>query len=745
MASHVRRRPTYGTRIGTVILIACSGCYQAGLNAQVPYQTGAGSTSVYGYFDPLHPSKAPMPVSGVAPSLPAPPPALPTIPLSEYVALKAASLQSVQANFPSPPQVQVSPPVSPRAPNILGPLLPAPTYSWQGIIQPQTGTFFEPPTPDLAVGPSDALMVVNSNIAQFTKSGTMVASTNFSDWFNSVMTTICPSGVAQCLIYDPVIRYDQFQGRFLFLAAAHDLYYNTAYLLLSVSNGATYNSGWKIWALDVRLDGSTPTSNWGDSWRLGFDNLAVYLSGNMFSTANQFQYGKIRVIKKSDLYNSGATTIPWQDVFNLQNADGTKASSISAVHQRGQPTSGTAALFVNASDANPATYLTVWKITDPMATPLAVTINTITGLWPYQFPAVAPQLGGSIVIDAGDSRVLKAVYRNGFLYTARDSGYPGQTTTVTFDVIDTSSMLVSTQSRILNSNSFYPSFDVPPTVGLGMPFVAADIAAGTTTSASGTLTYASFSNVKAGEAYYSPQNCRGTFGVACWGDYFGGAVDPVTGGLWVSGEYAKPPLTSGLEQWGTWAAYYPWLTPSTFSDVPSTSFYADYINVLRLWGITLGCGANPPTYCPTDQVTREQMAAFIIRAIVGSNFTYTTTPYFTDVPTTDPFFSYVQKLRDLGITTGCTATTFCPGGPVTRADAAAFLVRSKMQGLPANTLTYPATPFFTDVPAISPSFTYVQKLYELGITSGCGVGLFCPGNALTRQEMAVFLTRAFLN
>jgi hypothetical protein len=49
-------------------------------------------------------------------------------------------------------------------------------------------------------------------------------------------------------------------------------------------------------------------------------------------------------------------------------------------------------------------------------------------------------------------------------------------------------------------------------------------------------------------------------------------------------------------------------------------------------------------------VTRGQMAAFIVRAKFGENFTYTTTPYFADVPSTHNFFKYVQKLKDEGIT-----------------------------------------------------------------------------------------------
>jgi len=46
---------------------------------------------------------------------------------------------------------------------------------------------------------------------------------------------------------------------------------------------------------------------------------------------------------------------------------------------------------------------------------------------------------------------------------------------------------------------------------------------------------------------------------------------------------------------------------------------------------------------------------------------------FSDVSTSNPFFSYIEALASSGITTGCTASQFCPNNPVTRAQMAKFL------------------------------------------------------------------------
>jgi hypothetical protein len=713
------------------------------LYAQITYTSSPGKTSIYSYYDP----NAPAPKAPAASSTPSSQPFLPAVPMDQYLAQKAEIAKYSQSSFSFPTQVEISSQgPAPRAPTTPGPIVSTPTFSWQGL--PDTGQ--EPPSPDIAVGPSDVLMAINSTLAQFTRSGTLKKSNTLQDWFSDVLSATCP---ANCFVFDPWIAYDQLHGRFLLLASAalaNPQSRTSSYLLLSVSNGATYDGGWKNWAMNASLDGSIVTQNWGDSWRLGFDNAAIYLSGNMYNVSANFQYAKIRVLKKSDVYNPAATTLPYQEFGSatkmLKNANGTGtlADSLVPIRQRGTPDSAAVGLLVSATNYNlPANYLTVWQIANPLAAALTMTQSNVSGLLSYFMPAQAPQLASSATLDSGDARMLKAIYRSGFLYTARDTGYTDQATTVTYDVINTSTMKIASQARLLHTNAFYPAFDVPATTPLGTQFATANLITGTTTAADGTLTYAGLSNnLKAGESPFfvlsSCSPCR-------WGDYFGGTVDPVSGGLWVSGEYAKPPLTGGLGQWGTWAGYYPWLTTQVFNDVPSSSSFSDYINVLSSWQITKGCSSTPPLFCPTDLVTRDQLATLIIRSMLGDTFTYSTVPYFTDVPASSSFFPYIQKLADLGLTHGCTATTYCPTGPVPRMDASVLIVRGKLESLFGDKFTYPTTPFFTDVPASLPQFPYIQKMYELGMTSGCSATQFCPNSNLTRQEISVFLTRAFLN
>jgi hypothetical protein len=54
----------------------------------------------------------------------------------------------------------------------------------------------------------------------------------------------------------------------------------------------------------------------------------------------------------------------------------------------------------------------------------------------------------------------------------------------------------------------------------------------------------------------------------------------------------------------------------------------------------------------------------------------------------------------------------------------------------------PGSSDFGDVPTSSPQFQFIEALFHAGITAGCGSGNFCPNQAVTRGQMAVFLSKA---
>ncbi|MBI4903777.1 MAG: SBBP repeat-containing protein [Acidobacteria bacterium] len=182
-------------------------------------------------------------------------------------------------------------------------------------------------------------------------------------------------------------------------------------------------------------------------------------------------------------------------------------------------------------------------------------------------------------------------------------------------------------------------------------------------------------------------------------------------------------------------------TPQPYGDVPASHIFSDYIYLAGLFGEMTGCGSG--NFCPDTVTTRARMAEFVIKAKLGNDFPYNTTPFFTDVPNTHPQFAYIQKMRELSITTGCSATQYCPDSPVTRGEISVFLIRGKLNVVNATEFTYNPTGYFTDMPSTDSFFPFVQKMKDLGITAGCSTTTFCPTDANTWGQISVFLIRSF--
>jgi len=114
-------------------------------------------------------------------------------------------------------------------------------------------------------------------------------------------------------------------------------------------------------------------------------------------------------------------------------------------------------------------------------------------------------------------------------------------------------------------------------------------------------------------------------------------------------------------------------TGTVFTDVPSNSFAAAYIEALAAAHVTGGCGGG--NYCPSSPVSRAQMSVFLLRTLLGPTYTppvCTTTP-FADVPCSGGFAPYMSQLVQRGITAGCGGGNFCPNDSVTRGQMAVFL------------------------------------------------------------------------
>jgi hypothetical protein len=179
---------------------------------------------------------------------------------------------------------------------------------------------------------------------------------------------------------------------------------------------------------------------------------------------------------------------------------------------------------------------------------------------------------------------------------------------------------------------------------------------------------------------------------------------------------------------------------ASFGDVPLSSPFYRFIETLLHHGVTGGC--TGATYCPASSTTREQMAVFVLVAREGPGYVppACTSPVFNDVPAGSSFCRWIEELARRGIAGGCGGGNYCPGDDVTREQMAVFVLRALDP-----TLNPPAcgTPVFADVPASSPFCRWIEELARRGVVSGCGGGNYCPTAPVSREQMGVFLAVTF--
>ena len=118
------------------------------------------------------------------------------------------------------------------------------------------------------------------------------------------------------------------------------------------------------------------------------------------------------------------------------------------------------------------------------------------------------------------------------------------------------------------------------------------------------------------------------------------------------------------------------------------------------------------------------------------------TQHFTDTSQDAYYSDAVDALASRGVFDGteCAEGMLCPGEPIDRKTMAVWTVRALDGEDPAQI----PNSRFSDVTATSFHGPFIERMAELGVTDGCGDGTaFCPDETVTRDQMAVFLTRAF--
>lgn len=166
-----------------------------------------------------------------------------------------------------------------------------------------------------------------------------------------------------------------------------------------------------------------------------------------------------------------------------------------------------------------------------------------------------------------------------------------------------------------------------------------------------------------------------------------------------------------------------------FDDVSLTSTHG--ANICRLVELEVTGGTTATTYSPNRQVTREQMATFLTRAL---DLPAGTGTQFPDVASSSVHAQNILSIRDAGITLGRADGTYDPSGTVSRAEMASFLARAaELDGVNSTG--------FNDV---NPDNVHTPNIYavrDAGITTGTSATTYNPDGNVRRDQMASFLIR----
>ena len=114
---------------------------------------------------------------------------------------------------------------------------------------------------------------------------------------------------------------------------------------------------------------------------------------------------------------------------------------------------------------------------------------------------------------------------------------------------------------------------------------------------------------------------------------------------------------------------------SRFVDIAGDPWWEGHVERFAELGITAGCAVNPARYCPDGRVSREQMAAFLTAAFDLSDGP---AAGFVDVAADGIFNRAIDSLAHSGITAGCALDPprYCPRNDVSREQMATFLYRA---------------------------------------------------------------------
>ncbi len=419
-----------------------------------------------------------------------------------------------------------------------------------------------PPDPNIAVGPRHIVSCVNSQFSIYDKNGNRLITIDASTWFGADP-------------FDPKVIYDHYAKRWVMVWLDQSDANKTGYFLISVSDDSIPLGRWNNFKLPAHDNGDTYDGTWSDYEGVGFDDKAIYLTGDQFSFAGNYGYAKIRIVPKDNLYAAAPSAVNYFDFWDIREPSNLFNTVFNI---RPSISFSNSADFFLINCGYGGNYVNLYKISNPTTAPAlsGVTVPVV----PFDGAPTPRQLNDnpSLLIEGSSSPLTnEPVYRNGKLYmvhTIQNPIFP-QNSAVHYVVIDPIRDQ-SVEEGILGADGYYYLY---PAI---MVDKSNNIAVSYSRSAATEYIGAYFSSKLAGDVPGLKSSKLSRAGTASytkdfgsgrnrWGDYMGIALDPENNEhVWMLTEYV-----SSRNVWDTWIGEIrmtPFQGATTFTITKSINF-----------------------------------------------------------------------------------------------------------------------------------------------------------------------------
>ena len=180
-----------------------------------------------------------------------------------------------------------------------------------------------------------------------------------------------------------------------------------------------------------------------------------------------------------------------------------------------------------------------------------------------------------------------------------------------------------------------------------------------------------------------------------------------------------------------------------FNDIDNYSWAKAQIESMAAKGII--SGKKEGSYSPSDNITRAEFAALLVRAFRINDDAAASGTQFSDVKSDDWYASIVQKAVKAGLVTGYEDGTFRPDDNISRQDMAVMLARAlkEYKGVSVPTDVNQYLKFGDQVSISEYARESIAVASKYGVVKGNRDNVFLPRNNLTRAEAAVVIYNSF--